>query len=133
MKNPRLLALTLVMLVLGVSLIAGAVLSLFSASIFPVDKLLGSDSSAGSLALGIGICVAAVRPLAHTSWVRIAIIYAVVALIWQLIEAGVIGTQFSFTTIFVSLICAVLIIVLHPNRSELVPTMAQSTDPAPVV
>jgi len=50
-------ALTAVMLLFGVMLIAGGVISIIPTALFPVDQYLGSHASVAAVAMGVGMAV----------------------------------------------------------------------------
>ena len=132
--NVRRTALTVVMLFLGASLIAGAALSAFPNLIFPLDQYLGTHASVAAAALGVGICVAAFNPAANVTWVRIAILYAGLDVAYQLLMKFWLNAPFSVWPLVLGVVSAALLIALYPQRERLVPatreaaTLHTSTD-----
>jgi peptidoglycan/LPS O-acetylase OafA/YrhL len=109
------------MLFLGASLIAGAVVSAFPNWLLPVDQYLGTHSSVAGAALGIGIAAAAFNPVANVTWVRIAILYAILDVLFALILRATVGAPFQTWPFIVSIVVGALLIVLYPQREQLLP------------
>ena len=117
----RRIALSVVMMVLGVALIAGAAVSIFPTALFGLDPYVGTHASVAAAALGIGICLAAVNPAAHVSWVRIGIIYSGLVIVYQVVVNLALGVPMSAAPIILGLVTGILMIVLSPNRTDLLP------------
>ncbi|HEX6547729.1 MAG TPA: hypothetical protein VF134_03190 [Candidatus Dormibacteraeota bacterium] len=116
------LALTIVMVLLGVLLIAGSALASIGTTIFPFDTYVGTDAPVAGATFGAGIILAAWRPDAHVSWVRLAICYCGLDVIYEIVkwvEYG--GAAFGLPAFVISIIFAALLIMLYPKRSDLVP------------
>ena len=109
------------MALLGLALIAGAAVSIFPTALFGLDPYVGTHASVAAAALGIGICLAAFNPAAHISWVRIGILYSVLVIIYQVVVNLALGVPMSAAPIVFGLLTGILMIVLYPNRTDLLP------------
>src|SRR5947209_477734 len=107
-QDIRRIALSAVMAVLGLSLVASAAVSAFPNLLLPLDQFMGTHSSVAAAALGFGICIAAFRPTAHLSWVRIAVIYAILDVVYAIVMKLYIGAPFAAFPLTVSIVSAVL-------------------------
>jgi hypothetical protein len=116
-------ALPAVMVLMGILLITGSLLGSFFATVFfPVDLQFGTRGTIAGVAFGVGIAVAGVNPAAHVTWVRAAILYCALDVVYEILLAVWLGgTAFSLISLVVALIFGVLLIVLYPNRSALMP------------
>lgn len=121
--NPMMKArvLTVVMLLLGILLIAGSTVSIFATSLFPFDGLAGTDASVAGVAFGIGIAVAAFNPVAHVSWVRIAILYCILVIVYRVVFGMFWGTFGTGVPMVMAIIFGIALIVLYPTRGDLMP------------
>lgn len=116
------LGLTAVMVLLGVLLVAGSLLASVGTALFPFDQYVGTRASIAGVAFGIGIMLAAYRPEANVTWVRLAIIYCALELVGEVVEwMWLGGAAFNVIAFIVSIIFGALLIALYPRRGELVP------------
>ncbi len=116
------IALPLVMVVLGVLLIVGSLLATVGTTLFPFDQYVGTRASIAGVAFGIGIATAGVQPASHPAWVRAAIIYCGLEVIYEIVWSLFLGLgAFGVVPFVTSLIFAGLLIFLYPNRSALMP------------
>lgn len=115
-------ALPLVLVALGVLLIVGSILASVGTTLFPFDQWVGTRGSIAGVAFGMGVALAAVSPDEHPGWVRAAIIYCGLDMIYEIVAWVWLGTPgFGLIPFLVSLIFGGLLIWLYPNRSALVP------------
>lgn len=122
MKRWNHLALTAVMVLMGVLTIAGSVLASFGATIFPFDSYVGTDAAVAGTVFGAGIVLAGFRPSAHPSWVRLAIAYCALDIVYEIVKwAYYGGAAFQLPAFLISIIFGALLIALYPRRGELVP------------
>lgn len=119
MMRARLL--TVVMLLMGILLVIGGTVSVLPSSILPFDGLAGADTSVAGVALGVGIAAASFNPEGHVSWVRIAILYAIIEVIYRIVFGLFWGTWGTGVPTLLAIIFAIALIVLYPRRGELVP------------
>ena len=130
MTKPRPLLFSLVSALLGMSLVAGALLELPGSQIIPLGQyLIGANTPMAALVLGIGFLVAAAEPAIQTTFVRLAIIYAVASVLFQLIAGSQLGNHTLAQGIVIPLIAAILLVVLHPSPRAIIP-VGSSTRPA---
>jgi len=116
------IALPLVMVVLGVLLIVGSLLATIGTTLFPFDQFVGTRASIAGVAFGIGIAVAGQRPADNPAWVRAAIIYCALEIIYEIVWSLFLGLgAFGVVPFVTSLIVGGLLIFLYPNRSALMP------------
>jgi peptidoglycan/LPS O-acetylase OafA/YrhL len=116
------LALTVVMVLMGVLMIAGSVLASFGTTIFPFDTYVGTDAAVAGAVFGAGVVLAGFRPEAHTSWVRLAIAYCALDVVYEIVKwAYYGGGAFQVPAVLISIIFGALLIALYPRRGELVP------------
>ena len=108
-------------MVLGVALIAGAAISIIPIALIGLDPYIGTHASVAAAALGMGICLAAVNPAAHLSWVRIAILYSVLVIGYQVAVNLILGVPMSAAPIVFGLVTGGLMVALYPNRKDLLP------------
>jgi hypothetical protein len=121
-------ALPALMILMGVLLITGSLLGTFANVFFPLDQYLGTRGTIAGVVFGIGVAAAAVNPSAHVSWVRAAILYCAVDVVYEIFLAVWLGgAAFSLISLLVALIFGVLLVVLYPNRSALVPATPRSS------
>ena len=116
-------ALPAVMVLMGILLITSSLLAgFFAVVLFPVDQQLGTRGTIAGVAFGIGVAAAGVNPTAHVTWVRAAILYCALDVIYELLLWVWLGGQaFSLISLIVSAIFGVLLITLYPNRAALMP------------
>jgi hypothetical protein len=114
--NP--LALKLLMWVMGVLLVMGSGLGFIGGSFFPFDSWAGVTASVAGVAFGAGVMVAGFDPVANVSWVRALILYAILEIVWQVFDEITIG-HFDLIAFIIAILVAVVLVVLYPNRAEL--------------
>jgi hypothetical protein len=114
--NP--LALKLLMWVMGVLIVMGSGLGFIGGSFFPFDSWAGVTASVAGVAFGAGIMIAGFDPVANVSWVRALVLYAVLEIVWQIFNQITIG-HFDIVAFIISILVAVLILVLYPNKPAL--------------
>lgn len=114
-------ALTVVMLLLGILLVVGSTVSILATSLFPFDGAVGIDASVAGVAFGIGIAIASFNPEAHVSWVRAAILYTILVLVYRVIFGIFWGTWGQPAPLAIAIVFGIALFVLYPNRSQLMP------------
>jgi hypothetical protein len=120
-EKVRRIGLTVVLMLMGGLMIAGAVLSMIPTGLVPLDQWIGVHASVAAAALGVGLCAAAWDPIGNVSWVRIAIIYSVLVVIYQFLALIVLGIPLSAGPLVYGIVSAVLLVVFYPFRAQLVP------------
>jgi len=120
--------LTVVMLLLGVLMVVGSTLSLFATSIFPFDGLAGSDTSVAGVAFGVGIAVASFNPEAHVGWVRAAILYMILLIVYRIVFGIFWGTWGTPAPLVIAVVFGIALILLYPRRGELMPHSGSMSD-----
>lgn len=120
--------LTVVMLLLGILMVVGSTMSIFSTSVFPFDGLAGTDASVAGVAFGVGIAVASFNPEKHVTWVRAAILYAGLVIVYRVIFGLFWGTWGQLAPLVLAIVFGLALIFLYPRRSELMPTPGMMTD-----
>jgi hypothetical protein len=119
------------MLLMGILMVVGGTVSILPTSILPFDGLAGADASVAGVAFGVGIAAASFNPEGNLSWVRIAILYSILEVVYRIVFGLVWGTWGPGLPIVLAIIFAIALIVLYPNRGRLMPTRAEdSTAPA---
>ncbi|HVD00295.1 MAG TPA: hypothetical protein VNG93_04005 [Candidatus Dormibacteraeota bacterium] len=113
--------LTVVMLLMGILLVVGGTVSVLPTSLLPFDGLAGADVSVAGVALGVGIAAASFNPEAHVSWVRIAILYSILEIVYRVVFGIFWGTWGTGVPSLLAIIFAIVLIVLYPRRGELMP------------
>jgi predicted phage tail protein len=122
------LALNVVMVTFGVLMIVGSLLATVGTTLFPFDQLVGTRAAVAGVAFGAGLALAGMQPVVPATWVRAALFYCVLDVLYEIVNAIWLGTNgFSLIALLVSLILGGLLIFLYPNRSELMP---RTTTPA---
>jgi hypothetical protein len=114
--NP--LALKLLMWVMGALLVMGSGLGFIGSSFFPFDSWAGVTASVAGVAFGAGVMVAGFDPEANVSWVRALILYAVLEVVWQIFDQVTLA-HFDVVAFIIAILVAVLLLVLYPNKAEL--------------
>ncbi|HEX6489665.1 MAG TPA: hypothetical protein VF137_12440 [Candidatus Dormibacteraeota bacterium] len=131
MSNPRSLLFSVVSALFGMSLVAAGILSIPGVQILPLGQyILGANEPIAVLVLGIGFLVAAIEKIVQPTFVRLAIIYALASIIFQLVA----GSQAGHTlvqAIAVPVIAAVLLVVLSPDPKAIIPSTSAAADTAP--
>lgn len=122
MGKARSVLFSVVLALLGMSLVAAAVLSIASSQAIPLDQvILGANAPMAVLTLGIGFLVAAAERAMQTTFTRLAIIYAVASVIYQFTAGASLGNHLFMQAIIVPIVGAVLLILLNPDPRSIVP------------
>jgi len=114
--NP--LALKLLMWVMGALLVMGSGLGFIGGSFFPFDSWAGVTASVAGVAFGAGVMVAGFDPEKNVSWVRALVLYAALEVVWQIFDQVTLA-HFDIVAFIISILVAVLLLVLYPNKQEL--------------
>lgn len=114
--NP--LALKLLMWVMGALLVMGSGLGFIGSSFFPFDSWAGVTASVAGVAFGAGVMVAGFDPEANVSWVRALILYAALEVVWQIFDQVTLA-HFDIVAFIIAVLVAVLLLVLYPNKAQL--------------
>ncbi|MEO8744689.1 MAG: hypothetical protein ABI334_07960 [Candidatus Dormiibacterota bacterium] len=114
--NP--LALKILMWVMGLLLVVGSALSFIGNSFFQFDSTWGISAPVAGIAFGTGVMIAGFDPIANVTWVRAVIVYAILEIVWQVLDWISIG-RFDVIPFVVAIVVAVLLLALYPNRPAL--------------
>jgi hypothetical protein len=114
--NP--LALKLLMWVMGVLIVMGSGLGFIGSTFFAFDTWAGVSASVAGIAFGAGIMIAGFDPEGNVSWVRALIVYAILEVIYQILNQITVG-RFDIVPVLIAIIVAVLLLVLYPNKAQL--------------
>ena len=114
--NP--LALKLLMWVMGALLVMGSGLGFIGSSFFPFDSWAGVTASVAGVAFGAGVMIAGFDPEKNVSWVRALILYGVLQVVWQIFDQVTLA-HFDVVAFVIAVLVAVLLLVLYPNKGEL--------------
>lgn len=125
------MGLTIVMLLMGMALVGGAAVSVVGTALLPLDQEVGTHASAAGGVLGIGIMAAAVNPAKNIGFVRLGILYGLVVIGFEVAAHFLLGAPFFYGPIFFGVACSVLLIVLYPQRSKLIPPTTEAAAPLP--
>src|SRR4029077_13861078 len=106
------------MWVMGALLVMGSGLGFIGSSFFPFDSWAGVTASVAGVAFGAGVMVAGFNPEANVSWVRALILYAVLEIVWQIVDQVTLA-HFDIVAFIIAILVAVLLLVLYPNKAEL--------------
>ena len=120
--------LTVVMLMLGILMVVGSTMSIFSTSVFPFDGLAGTDAAVAGVAFGVGIAVASFNPERHVTWVRAAILYAALVIVYRIIFGLAWGTWGQPAPLVLAILFGLTLIFLYPRRSELMPSKSMISE-----
>ena len=123
--------LTAVMLLMGMTMVAGSARALFGNALLPLDQELGTHSSAAAAVLGIGLMGAAINPRANISWVRAGILYGVVTIAFEVGAHFWIGAEFFIGPVIFGVASSLLLIALYPAPGTLVPPVTDQPRKAP--
>ncbi|HEY3194773.1 MAG TPA: hypothetical protein VGK42_06020 [Candidatus Dormibacteraeota bacterium] len=123
--------LTAGMVLMGMGLVGGAAAALVGETLIPLDKQVGTHTSAAGAVLGIGLMAAAVNPAANIGWVRAGILYGFVVLAFEAGSYFLWRAQFNLGPVIFGLAFSLLLIATYPNRKALVPP-TRATPPSPV-
>ena len=128
--------LTAVMLLMGMTMVAGSARALFGNALLPLDQEIGTHSSAAAAVLGIGLMAAATNPRANIGWVRAGILYGVVTVFFEVGAHYLIGAEFFIGPVIFGVAASLLLIALYPQRATLMPPVTEasarpSATPAP--
>jgi hypothetical protein len=113
--------LTVVMLLLGILMVVGSTMSIFATSVFSFDGVLGTDAAVAGVAFGVGLAVASFNPEGNIGWVRAAILYAVLLIVYRIIFGIFWGTWGQPAPLVLAILFSLALIFLYPRRGELVP------------
>lgn len=131
MKKYNHLALTVVLMLMGVMLIVGSVLASMGTTLFPFDSFIGTRAAVAGIAFGAGIMLAAFRPDENLTWVRAAVVYCVLDVLYEIVYGLFFGgAAFGLIPLVVSIVFGALIIWLYPRRADLMPKSSTATTPA---
>jgi hypothetical protein len=114
--NP--LALKLLMWVMGVLIVTGSGLGFIGSTFFGFDTMAGVTANVAGVAFGAGIMIAGFDPIGNVSWVRALVLYAILEVVWQIFSQVAVG-KFDVVALIISILVAVLILVLYPNKPAL--------------
>lgn len=120
-SSMRARSLTVVMLLLGVIMVIGSTMSILSTAVFPFDGLAGIDVSVAGVAFGVGIAVASFNPEGNVGWVRAAILYAALVIVYRIIFGLFWGTWGQPGPLFLAILFGIAMVLLYPRRGELMP------------
>ncbi|HEV2033017.1 MAG TPA: hypothetical protein VGU71_02275 [Candidatus Dormibacteraeota bacterium] len=123
--------LTAVMLLMGMTMVAGSARALFGNALLPLDQELGTHSSAAAAVLGIGLMAAAINPRANISWVRAGILYGVVTIAFEVGAYFWLGAEFFIGPIIFGVACSLLLIALYPTPGTLMPPVTDQPKKTP--
>lgn len=101
-----------------VSSLVGGVLNPVSIT---VDKYLGAQPPIAGAAFGAGLALAGFHPELHINWLRVSLLYVVMAILWGVIVSGIYFGAWPWAPMIVAIVYAVLLIALHPARGQLLP------------
>ena len=122
MTRARPILFSVVSALLGMSLVAAGLLDIYGSQILPIGQvLLGGNVPMAALVFGIGFLIAAAEPAVQTTFVRLAIIYAVASIIFQIFAGSQLGNHTFAQGIIVPVVAAVLLVALHPEPRLIVP------------
>lgn len=122
--NP--LALKLLMWVMGALLVMGSGLGFVGGSFFPFDSWAGVTASVAGVAFGAGVMIAGFDPEKNVSWVRALILYAILQVVWQIFDQVTLA-HFDIVAFVIAVLVAVLLLVLYPNKGELLMNAGSSS------
>ena len=114
--NP--LALKLLMWVMGALLVMGSGLGFIGDSFFPFDSWAGVTASVAGVAFGAGVMIAGFDPEGNVSWVRALVLYAILEIVYQIVDQITLA-RFDIIAFVIAILVAVLLLVLYPNKAEL--------------
>lgn len=114
--NP--MALKLLMWVMGALLVMGSGLGFIGDSFFPFDSWAGVTASVAGVAFGAGVMIAGFDPEGNVSWVRALILYAILMVVYQIVNQITLA-RFDIIAFVIAILVAVLLLVLYPNKGEL--------------
>ena len=114
--NP--LALKILMWFMGILLVFGSAYGFVGGSFFPFDQYIGVTASVAGIAFGTGVVIAGFDPEANVSWVRALILYAILEVVYQIVDQIALS-RFDIVAFIIAILVAVLLLVLYPNKAEL--------------
>ena len=114
--NP--LALKLLMWVMGVLIVMGSGLGFIGSTFFAFDTWAGVSASVAGIAFGAGIMIAGFDPEGNVSWVRALILYAILEVIYQIVNQIAVG-RFDIVPFLIAIIVAAVLLWLYPNKAQL--------------
>jgi|SRR6266568_1911443 len=117
------------MWVMGALLVMGSGLGFIGSSFFPFDSWAGVTASVAGVAFGAGVMVAGFDPEGNVSWVRALILYAVLEVVWQIFDQITLA-HFDIVAFIIAILVAVLLLVLYPNKAELMMQKSATTSGA---
>lgn len=120
--------LTVVMLLLGILLVVGSTISILATSLFPFDGAVGTDASVAGVAFGIGIAVAAFNPEGHVGWVRAALLYSILVIVYRIVFGIFWGTWGQPAPLVIAIVFGLALFFLYPRREELMPHSGSVAD-----
>jgi hypothetical protein len=103
---------------MGALLVMGSGLGYIGASFFPFDSWAGVSASVAGIAFGAGVMIAGFDPERNVSWVRALILYAILEIVYQVVNQISLA-RFDIIAFVIAILVAVLLLVLYPNKAEL--------------
>jgi hypothetical protein len=103
---------------MGVLLVFGSAYGFVGGSFFPFDQYVGITGSVAGIAFGTGVLIAGFDPEGNVSWVRALILYAILEVIYQIVDQIALS-RFDIVAFVIAILVAVLLLVLYPNKAEL--------------
>ena len=104
---------------MGVGLLGGAVGTVLVSSFKAIDEQVGTNGSAAAAVLGIALIIAAVNPSGSVAWVRIGILYGLVAVVFEVANVVVAHKPFHLGPVIFGLAFTLLLIAAYPERRKL--------------
>ena len=116
--NP--LALKILLWLFGVLLVVSSAATFIGEKVFETNTGIagGTNGPVAGIAFGAGVMIAGFDPEKNVSWVRALILYAILQVVWQIFNQITLA-RFDIIAFLVAIIVAVLLLVLYPNKSEL--------------
>src|SRR5947209_2026405 len=98
------------------SLVGAALVEVTGSTLFPFGQLfLGANVPMAALVLGVGFLAAAVEPTLRVAFTRLAVLYAIASILYQVIAAATIANQVHILAVVIPILAAILMVVFHPT------------------
>ena len=116
--NP--LALKLLMWLFGVLLVVSSAATFVGEKVFETNTGIAgaANGPVAGIAFGAGVMIAGFDPEKNVNWVRAVVIYAILDIVYNIFTQVTVGS-FDIVSFIIAILVAVLLLVLYPNKAEL--------------
>src|SRR2546430_5953462 len=101
---------------MGVLLVVGSAASFVGNAVFDFGSGAGVTAPVAGIAFGAGVMIAGFDPIAHISWGRAVVVYAILEIVYQVFTQITIGTV-DIVAFIIAILVAVLLFLVFPEKT----------------